>query len=199
MTKVEVPQINKVQKVELRPSDTALLIVDMQNDFVDPKGALFVPSSRNTIEPIRRLITKFREAGALVIYTQDWHMKDDPEFKIWGVHAVAGTWGAEIIDELKPEKDDILIKKYRYDAFFETPLDYVLRVKGIRNLVVVGTVANICVLHTAGSAALRWYNVVVPEDGISALTEFDQIAALRQIDFLYKGKITTSDGVVLTV
>ena len=83
--------------------------------------------------------------------------------------------------------------------FFETPLDYVLRVKGIRNLVIVGTVANICVLHTAGSAALRWYNVVVPEDGISALTEFDQIAALRQIDFLYKGKITTSDGVVLTV
>ncbi len=78
-------------------------------------------------------------------------------------------------------------------------MDYVLRVKGIRNLVVVGTVANICVLHTAGSAALRWYNVVVPEDGISALTEFDQIAALRQMDFLYKGKITTSDGVVLTV
>jgi nicotinamidase-related amidase len=55
------------------------------------------------------------------------------------------------------------------------------------------------VIHTAGSAALRWYNVVVPEDGISALTKFDQIAALRQIDFLYKGKITTTDGVVLAV
>ncbi len=74
-----------------------------------------------------------------------------------------------------------------------------LRVKGIKNLVIVGTVANICVLHTAGSAALRWYNIVVPEDWISALTEFDMMATLRQIDFLYKGKITTSDKVSLVV
>ncbi|MGC9105548.1 MAG: cysteine hydrolase family protein [Thermoprotei archaeon] len=199
MSKVEVPQISRAQKVELRPSETALLIVDMQNDFVDPKGALFVPSARDTIQPIKNLIKKFRDAGAHVIYTQDWHMKDDPEFKIWGVHALAGTWGAEIVEELEPEEDDIIIRKYRYDAFFETPLDYVLRVKGIKNLVIVGTVANICVLHTAGSAALRWYNIVVPEDGISALTEFDMMATLRQIDFLYKGKITTSDKVSLVV
>ena len=197
--KVDVPQINKVKDVQLKASETALVIVDMQNDFVDPKGALYVPTAEKTIEPIKKLIQKFRDKNALIIYTQDWHMKDDPEFKIWGAHAVAGTWGAEIVKELEPEEDDVIIRKYRYDAFFETPLDYVLRVKGIKNLVIVGTVANICVLHTAGSAALRWYNVVVPEDGISALTEFDFYSALRQIDFLYKGKITTSDGVELVI
>ncbi|MFP3201399.1 MAG: isochorismatase family cysteine hydrolase [Sulfolobus sp.] len=192
---VEVPDIPEEKVVELNPNDTALLIVDMQNDFVRKEGKLYVPKAEKTIPAIRGLIDKARQASALVIYTQDWHMKDDPEFKIWGEHALAGTWGAEIVDELKPEKDDFIIKKYRYDAFFETPLDYILRVKNIKNVIVTGTVANICVLHTAGSAALRWYNVVMVKDGISAVTDFDYYATLRQVDFLYKGKITTSDGV----
>ncbi|BAB65577.1 cysteine hydrolase family protein [Sulfurisphaera tokodaii] len=193
--KVELPPIPEEKEVLLSPSDTALLIVDMQNDFVRKEGKLYVPNAETTIPAIRNLIDKARNANALIIYTQDWHMKDDPEFKIWGEHALAGTWGAEIVEELKPEKDDFIIKKYRYDAFFETPLDYILRVKGIKNIIVTGTVANICVLHTAGSAALRWYNVVMVKDGISAITEFDYYATLRQVDFLYKGKITDSSGV----
>ncbi|MDT7901186.1 MAG: isochorismatase family cysteine hydrolase [Acidianus sp.] len=192
---VEVPKIPEEKEIELNPHDTALIIVDMQNDFVRKDGKLPVPTAESTIKPIKDLIKKARDSSALVIYTQDWHMKDDPEFKIWGEHALAGTWGAEIIDELKPEKDDFIIKKYRYDAFFETPLDYILRVKGIKNLIITGTVANICVLHTAGSAALRWYNVIMPKDGISAITDFDYYATLRQVDFLYKGKITTSAGI----
>ncbi|QGR18753.1 cysteine hydrolase family protein [Stygiolobus azoricus] len=192
---VETPDIPEEKELELDPSTTALVIVDMQNDFVRKEGKLYVPTAEATIPAIKRLIQKARSEGAYVIFTQDWHMKDDPEFKIWGEHAVAGTWGAEIVDELKPEKDDFLIKKYRYDAFFETPLDYILRVKGIKNVIMTGTVANICVLHTAGSAALRWYNVVVAKDGISALTDFDYYASLRQVDFLYKGKISTSEGI----
>jgi nicotinamidase-related amidase len=192
---VEVPKIPEEKEIELNPHDTALIIVDMQNDFVRKDGKLPVPTAESTIKPIKDLIKKARDSSALVIYTQDWHMKDDPEFKIWGEHALAGTWGAEIIDELKPEKDDFIIKKYRYDAFFETPLDYILRVRGIKNLIITGTIANICVLHTAGSAALRWYNVIMPKDGISAITDFDYYATLRQVDFLYKGKITTSAGI----
>ena len=193
--KVEVPNIPEEKEVLLSPSDTALLIVDMQNDFVRKEGKLYVPTAEATIPAIRRLIDNARKNNVLIIYTQDWHMKDDPEFKIWGEHALAGTWGAEIVDELKPEKDDFIVRKYRYDAFFETPLDYILRVKGIKNVIVTGTVANICVLHTAGSAALRWYNVIMVKDGISALTEFDYYATLRQVDFLYKGKITDSSGI----
>ncbi|MBW9141122.1 MAG: cysteine hydrolase [Candidatus Aramenus sp.] len=192
---VRVPPIPEEKEVVLDPRKTALLVVDMQNDFVRKEGKLYVPEAEKTIPAIRELLRKARESSALVVYTQDWHMKDDPEFKIWGEHALAGTWGAEIVDELKPEKDDFLIKKYRYDAFFETPLDYVLRVKNVQNVVVVGTVANICVLHTAGSAALRWYNVVMPKDGISALDAFDYYATLRQVTFLYKGKVTSSSGI----
>ncbi|BCU70455.1 cysteine hydrolase family protein [Stygiolobus caldivivus] len=192
---LETPDIPEEKEIELEPSKTALVIVDMQNDFVRREGKLYVPKAEETIPAIKKLIQKARESSTYIIYTQDWHMKDDPEFKIWGEHALAGTWGAEIVDELRPEKDDFIIKKYRYDAFFETPLDYILRVKGIKNVIMTGTVANICVLHTAGSAALRWYNVVVAKDGISALTDFDYYASLRQVDFLYKGKISTSAGI----
>jgi len=193
--KIEVPNIPEEKEVVVNPSNTALIIVDMQNDFVRKNGKLPVPTAEATIPSIRKLIDKARGSGALIIYTQDWHMKDDPEFKIWGEHALAGTWGAEIVDELKPEKDDFIVKKYRYDAFFETSLDYILRVKNIKNTIITGTVANICVLHTAGSAALRWYNVIMPKDGISAITEFDYYSTLRQVDFLYKGKITNVDGI----
>jgi len=106
--------------------------------------------------------------------------------------------GSEIIDELKPKDGDILVKKLRYDAFYGTSLDHILRVKGVKKLVIVGTVANICVLHTAGSAALRWYEVIVPMDGISALNEEDYQFTLRQVDFLYKGTIVRShEGITL--
>ena len=187
---VEIPE---PQQVSLDPKTTAVIVVDMQNDFAHPKGSLFVKTAPDTIPRIKSVVEKAREAGARIIYTQDWHAKDDPEFRIWGVHAVAGTWGAEIVDELKPSEDDVVIKKLRYDAFYGTSLEHILRLHNIKNTVITGTVANICVLHTAGSAALRWFNVVVPVDCISALTEFDYKAALRQITFLYRGTLTKSN------
>ncbi|MFP3485625.1 MAG: isochorismatase family cysteine hydrolase [Vulcanisaeta sp.] len=193
---VKIPEIEIKEEVVLNPSKTAVLVIDMQNDFVKPNGKLYVPTAQETIPAIRKLLEKARSANVPIIYTQDWHFKNDPEFRIWGEHCVANTWGAEIIDELKPAPDDIVIRKRRYDAFFGTDLDYVLRhIVHADTLVIVGTVANICVLHTAGSAALNWYNVVVPIDGISALNEFDYYAALRQITFLYKGVLTRVDGV----
>lgn len=194
---VEVPPIPEEKRVVLDPRTSALIVVDMQNDFVREGGRLRVPTAESTIRPIARLIDEFRSAGSTVIYTQDWHMKNDPEFAIWGEHALAGSWGAEIVDELKPKPEDFVVKKYRYDAFFGTSLDYLLRVKGIKSVVVTGTVANICVLHTAGSAAIRWYGVVLPKDCISAITEFDYYAALRQTSFLYRGTITTSEAISL--
>jgi len=192
---VEVPSYEIIEKAELPSKETALIIVDMQNDFAHPKGKLFVPTAKDIIPKIRELLEKARKAKVRVIYTQDWHMKDDPEFNIWGEHAVADTWGAEIVEELKPSENDILIKKLRYDAFFGTPLDHILRIYGIKYLIITGTVANICVLHTAGSAALLGYKVVVPIDAIAALNEFDYHASLRQISFLYKGILTKVENI----
>jgi len=196
MVSVEVPSYKVVDSVELPARETAVIVVDMQNDFVKPEGKLFVPTAPATIEPIRRLLDRARTAGAKVIYTQDTHYDWDPEYEIWGEHVKYGTWGWQIIDELKPQPGDIVVQKTRYDGFYGTPMDDLLRINGIKNTVIVGTVANICVLHTAASAALRWYKVVVPVDGISALTEFDMHATLRQIDYLYRGVIVRSaDGI----
>jgi nicotinamidase-related amidase len=194
---VHVPQEPELapRPVRLDPKRTALIIVDCQNDFCDPRGALFVPSAPATLPRLAALLERARAAGARVIFTQDWHQERDPEFSIWGEHAKAGTWGAEIVEQLKPRPGEDVIRKLRYDAFYGTSLDHLLRLYGIESVVVGGTVANICVLHTAGSAALRWYRVVVPVDAISALNDFDYYAALRQIAFLYRGTLTEVDKI----
>ena len=193
---VETPEIKIVERVTLPASRTAVVVVDMQNDFVRKGGKLYVPDAEKTIGPIRKLLDKARVKGVRVIYTQDWHLRNDPEFEVWGEHCVEGTWGADIVDELKPMQGDVVVRKRRYDAFFGTDLDYLLRhVVKADTLVLTGTVANICVLHTAGSAALNWYRVVVPIDAVSALNRFDYLLALRQISYLYGGILTTVDGI----
>lgn len=193
MTSVAVPEYEVLDRVKLPASKTAVIVVDMQNDFVKEGGRLVVPAAAGTIGPIKALVDKARASGARIFYTQDTHYEGDPEFKIWGEHCRFGTWGWEIVEELKPrEGEDIVVRKTRYDGFYGTPLEDLLKIYGIEHTVIVGTVANICVLHTAASAALRWYKVYVPMDGISALTDFDYHAALRQIHFLYKGIIVKS-------
>lgn len=192
---VSVPEYKISPRVFLDPRTAALIVVDMQVDFVSPKGKLFVPDARKTMPAIRSLIARARKARVPVIFTQDWHRADDPEFSIWPPHAVEGSRGAKIIPELNPFPEDYLIRKRTYDAFFSTDLDLLLRQKGIQNLIIAGTVSNICVLHIAGSARLRGYEIIVPMDAISSLTPFDRQAALRQISFVYQGKITKSEGV----
>lgn len=179
-------------RIELDPKTSAVLVVDMQNDFVEEGGALRVPSARATVKPIKSLVERARAAGARVIFTQDTHYEGDPEFSIWGVHAKKGTWGWQIVEELSPRSGDIVVEKTRYDAFYGTPLDDILRVYGIRDVVIVGTVANICVLHTAAGAALRWYRVIVPGDSVSAISDEDYWFALRHISQVLKGVIVKS-------
>ena len=193
---VELPEIPFTETVDLKARETALIVVDMQRDFVDPAGKLPVPTAPQTVPVIRTLLDRAREAGVRIFYTMDTHLPTgDPEFEIWGEHVVEGTPGWEIVDDLKPRAGDVIIRKTRYDGFYGTPLDEYLRLFGIRQVVVTGTVANICVLHTAGSAALRFYRVVVPVDAISALHPFDLWATLRQITFLYRGVFTRSEGI----
>jgi len=192
---LEVPPYDVADSVHIRAGASALIIVDMQNDFVDSRGTLCVPGARGTIPAIRRLIDLARAHKLPVIYTQDWHGPDDPEFGVWGRHAVGGTWGAEIVPELNPGPEDIVVRKLRYDGFFGTTLEQELQNRGVQMVMITGTVSNICVLHTAGSAALRGIHVIVPVDAVSAITEFDQHALFRQIAFLYRGALTRSEAI----
>ena len=191
--KVEVPEIPFQEKLSLPASKTALIIVDMQNDFIRPEGSLKVESAESTIPNIQRLLKCARKKAVRITYTQDTQVEGDPEFEIWPQHCVIHTWGWRIIDELCPEDRDLICRKNRYDGFYGTWLEHFLsRIWHIEHVVIVGTVSNICVLHTAASAGLRWFHVVVPADGISAMTEFDQALTLRQVSSLYAGHVVKS-------
>lgn len=187
---VEVPEIEYKDEIRLPAQKTAIIVVDMQNDFVKPDGSLVVPAASETIPHIQNLLAAGREAGLRIAYTQDTQVEGDPEWEIWPRHCEIGTWGWEIIEELKPQPNDLICRKNRYDGFYGTWLDHFLsRLWKIEHVVIVGTVSNICVAHTAASAGLRWYHVVMPANGISALTEFDQALTLRQVSWLYAGDV----------
>jgi len=192
---VEVPEYEMASEVALDPAATALVVVDMQHDFVSPGGALEGPDTAATVPVIAGLLERARSAGAFVAYSQDTHTEGDPEWEIWPEHAREGTWGWEIVPELAPREDELVVRKPRYDAFYGSVLDHELRRRGIETLVICGTVANICVHYTAASAALRWYGVVIPKDATSALEAFDLEASLRQTAFLFAGTITTAEAV----
>jgi nicotinamidase-related amidase len=183
--------------VTVDPARTALLVIDMQNDFVKEGGALVVPDAEATIAQIAHLLGLARQAGMKVAFSQDTHDEGDPEWEIWGEHVRRGTWGWHIVDELAPHEDEPVIQKVRYDAFYGTHLDHFLRLWDVDALVICGTVANICVHYTAASAALRWYDVIIPRDAVSALDPFDLESSLRQTAFLFAGKVTTAGGLVV--
>ncbi len=190
--KVDVPELNFKGNVLLNGTKTSLIIVDMQNDFIKEGGSLLVPSAIETVTGIKYLIDIFRNSGSHVAYTQDTHFEGDREWEIWPEHCRKESWGWQIIDELKPQKDDMVFQKNRYDGFYGTSLEHYLKLWRTEYLVITGTVSNICVANTAGSAGLRWYNIIIPADGISAQTEFDQALTLRQVSFLFNGDILKS-------
>ncbi len=192
---VEVPEYEVHEEIRVDPRRTALVIVDMQNDFVKEGGALVIPDAEATIPAIRRLLTLARESGMKIVFTQDTHGEDDPEWGIWGEHAREGSWGWHIVEELAPREDELVIRKVRYDGFYGTHLEHFLRLWGVDTLIICGTVANICVHYTAASAALRWFDVIIPRDATSALDPFDLESSLRQTAFLFSGRITESDGI----
>jgi nicotinamidase-related amidase len=190
---VKVPEIPYRDQVNLPADKTALIIVDMQNDFVKPDGSLVVPAASETVSNIQNLLDLARGLNAKIVYTQDTQVEEDPEFEIWPEHCIKGSWGWEIIEELQPQEGDLVCRKNRYDGFYGTWLDHFLNnIWQIEHVVIVGTVSNICVAHTDASAGLCLYHVVVPADGISALTEFDQALTLRQVSELYAGIVVRS-------
>jgi len=162
-------------------SKEALLIIDMLNDFFLEGAPLEVPETRKVIPAIKREIENARANGNPVIYICDAHEKEDREFSKfgWPAHAVKGTKGAEVVEELKPQKDDIIIEKTTYSGFYNTRLDETLKSLGVDSLRLTGCVTHICVMFTASDAVLRDYKVAVVKDAIAGLSKEDHEAALR--------------------
>lgn len=160
----------------------AVLVIDMLYDFLDPEGALYVgDEAAGVVSPIAELLESERKAGSKIIYVCDNHAPEDAEFKMFPLHCVAGTKGAEIICELTPQKDDLIIYKRRYSAFSGTDLDITLRELGINELLIVGVCTNICVLYTAADARNLNYSVLIPKNCVASFNPAAHEFALGEL------------------
>ena len=164
------------------PGRTAVLVVDMLNDFLEPTGAMPLPEGRRLYEPIRRLLATARARESAVIWVCDTHPREDREFQKRTVHCIAGTWGAQVVDELQPLDDEYRVAKRRYSGFYETDLDLRLRELGVTHVILAGVVTNICVRSTAHDAFFRGYDVIVVQDCVAATSEREQDSSLYDID-----------------
>ena len=181
----------------LAPERTAVVVVDMQNGFCHPDGSLYAPGSEAAIDAVTDLVADARDAGAQIVFTRDVHPPEQfddahyyDEFDQWGEHVLEDSWDAAIVDALEVSDADHVVEKHTYDAFYETELDGWLTARGIDNLLICGTLANVCVLHTAGSAGLRDYRPVLVEDAIGAIEEDHREYALDHAEWLF-GEVTT--------
>lgn len=154
----------------------------MLNDFIRENGKLYIgDSGGKIILPIQRELERFRKEKNLVFYICDHHRPDDKEFNLFPPHCLSGTEGANIIEELKPLKNDLIIHKRRYSGFFQTDLDISLREEGIMELELVGVCTNICVLYTAVSARMLNYKVTVLKDAVASFGQGAHDFALKQM------------------
>jgi nicotinamidase/pyrazinamidase len=166
---------------------TALIVVDVQNDFADPNGSLYVAGAEDAITRVNEEIAAARSAGAFVVYTQDWHPAETPHFAdfggVWPVHCVMNTWGSEFHPALDIVDAPIVRKGSNgedgYSGFtmrdpdsgdtLLTELDELLRSRGIQNVVVVGIALDYCVKDTACDGATLGYPTTVIEAATAAV------------------------------
>jgi ureidoacrylate peracid hydrolase len=181
----------------LDPERTAVIVVDMINEFLEDGGLMVLASGRALYRPIQDLVDAAHSAGAKVIWLRDEHPDlSDPEFRKRIVHCLAGTWGTQIVDALKPGSDDTIIPKHTYSGFFGTPLHETLQGMGVNTLIVTGVVTNICVRSTCHDAFFQGYDVLVPRECVSATSEREQESSLYDIDTHY-GAVTSLEQVLV--
>jgi nicotinamidase-related amidase len=175
---------------------SALLVIDILEDFVRPGAPLEVPQTRKILPALVRRISRARREGDLVVYVCDSHRKNDPEFSRmgWPPHAVAGTKGAAVAREISPEPGDVVVEKTSYSGFHRTSLQSVLRRHGIRKLSLSGCVTNICILYIAYEAAVRGYDVTVNESLVAGLDMRTHRFALDQMEKVLGVRVVRPGG-----
>ena len=187
--------------------NSALIIVDMQNGFCHENGfmnkiGLDWTTSRDAVEPVKRLAQAARAAGLPVFYTR-YALNPDysdagllPEIhpqivEVGGM--VRGTWDGDIVDELAPEPGDRVIDKTRYSAFYDTTLEQQLRDLGVDTAIVCGVTTNVCVESTVRDAFFRDFRIVVPSDATAAVSADLHEGALNDFRYAFGTVLETAE------
>lgn len=175
-------------------NNTALIIVDMQNIWVHPRGARYLPMSEDIVPRIQELLGFCRSRGVPVIYLHTTKRKDLADAGIFAdikpqTHDADDEWsnfegspGAEIYEPVKPDQADILVKKFRYSGFYGTQLENLLRALGRDTIAVTGVATNVCCDSTARDGAMRDFKVLFLSDCNASFSQEEQDATLKNFD-----------------
>ena len=198
---------------------SALIIVDMQNDFLHrdgnfsqiarehPEANIDMPFLIGTIPNVKRLADAFRAAGRPVVYLAHVLKPDysDAAFPYWRLrmepgggnrtHCVEGTWGAQIIDDLKPQEGEQLVAKKGFGGFSNTPLDTILRNMGVTTCVACGVTTCVCVSTTIRGEVEYNYRMIVVGDAVAEVDRITHEAELRTMARIF-ADVKTADEVV---
>ncbi|MGH7349176.1 MAG: cysteine hydrolase family protein [Candidatus Rokuibacteriota bacterium] len=199
-------------RLPLEPGRTALLVVDMQRAFVEPGQAMEVPPARDVVPRIQALMGVFREKRLPVVFTEftyspaapllvgELHPEHRPAapgaptgFGLPSSSCLEGEDNTRVVPELAPRADELVVRKHYYDGFNGTVLDGALRARGVRTLVVTGTMTDICVLGTVIGAFNREYRLIVVEDGVATLWPEIQRATLDIIRRAYARVVSAKE------
>lgn len=167
----------------------ALIISDMLNDFVKPGGALHTPGADAIIPAIKREIDDARQNGDLIIFACDAHDTDDGEFEYFPPHAIAGTPGGAIVDELQPQTGDVVLPKKTFDMFHRTEAGKIIRERKIKSATVVGVCTHICVMEAVGGLFYRGIKVRVPLDAVADFDDEAAAAAVKRMKSVFGADI----------
>lgn len=212
VTAETLPQMTRKWLSELTPFRThqltlkrecaALLVIDMQNYFIHPDSASYIPAGSAILPNVKKLITSFREAKRPVIYTAHVHQPDGSDVGImgwwWGDMIREGHPEAEIYSSIAPQPGEKVIKKHRYSAFYNTDLETILRCGKIEDLVICGVMTNLCCESTARDAYYRDYRVFFMADANGAMREEMHTATLVNLAYGF-AHIGTSEDILSTL
>ncbi|MGF7060837.1 cysteine hydrolase family protein [Brassicibacter mesophilus] len=175
----------------------AILVIDMLNDFADPKGALYCEGTTKITPTLQRIFKWVRARNAegnddvQLVHIQEAHRENDADFKVRPVHAVKGTWGSDFVEALRPAKGEYIVQKRRHSAFAHTDLDLYLREENIDTVVVTGTWTNVCVRSSASDALYNAYKVITLSDAVHSKTDELHENGLKDLSIFTK--VMTTD------
>ena len=189
---------------KLDPTKCALIVVDMQNDFVLEGFPMEVPNARKAIPHIQRLIAASRKLDIPIFYTQhtltegavNSPLEAAYNPKLFEVGMRPGTFGVQVIDDLKPQPQDTVIVKYRYNAFHNTLLEPMLKtIRGLNQIdtvIITGTLTEVCCDSTARGAYMRDYKVMFVDDATGGLSEEAEQATFKAMRMFF-GRVANTD------